>query len=65
MNLFRPTQGKHSILWHIAHARTAEEIHQNLLRAMLLAASKDTKKKWRKAAEQKLGALRAEQIVRP
>ena len=61
---FRVAQTMKSIRSHISQAKSAEVIHRNLLRAMLLPASADTKRKWRKAAEAKLGELRVQQVVR-
>jgi len=56
---------KASILDHIRSAKTGKELHSNLLRALKLDASQKTRRKWKKAAEQRLGDLRAQSIVRP
>jgi len=60
----RPPEPR-SILWCIEHAQTERELQVGLMSALTKTqASKKTKKRWRAAAERRLGELRAQQIVR-
>jgi hypothetical protein len=64
-NLDRSHHYGPSILERFRRSRSEKEIHDNLLRALAeVPASASTKRKWKKAAEQRLGELRAATIVR-
>ncbi len=54
-----------SILSRIRHAKNVKVLHDNLRRALReVPAKAKTKKRWKRAAELRLGELRLEQIVK-